>query len=200
MHEKTCRLFTSNDQSLMFPIIIFSTIAGAANFATSSFTQDPSMVKYIQVGIGCLSITTGILTTIANRLGYAGSAQAHHTASISWGKFNRLISIELSMHPNERMEVLPFMKMFRIELDRLVEQSPTIPESIIKVFVKEFKDDIDIKKPDITGEIEHTRVYTERDNLKNSDLKQLIIADLKDRIGKLPLVTQKNPVADISSA
>ena len=103
------------------------------------------------------------------------------------------------MHPNERMEVLPFMKMFRIELDRLVEQSPTIPESIIKIFVEEFKDDIDIKKPDITGDIEHTRVYSERDSLRNSDLKQLIIADLKDRISKLPLVTQKDTPVPLST-
>jgi hypothetical protein len=129
MHEKTGRMYHARDQGLMFPVIILSTIAGAANFAMNSISQNPSIQTYVQLGLGGLSITTGILTTIANRLGYASASEAHRGASISWGKFNRLIVIELALHPDERMDAFAFMKMFRIELDRLIEQSRS--ESVV---------------------------------------------------------------------
>ena len=76
MHEKTGRMYHSRDQSIMFPIIILSTVGGAANFAMNSISQDPFVQRYIQLGLGGLSMGTAILTTIANRLAY-GSAHRH---------------------------------------------------------------------------------------------------------------------------
>jgi len=144
-------------------------------------------------------MSTAILTTIANRLGYGSAAEAHRGASISWGKFNRLIVIELSLHPDERMDAFAFMKMFRVELDRLVEQSPSIPEQIINKFIYEFKEVVDIKKPDITGDLEHTRVFSDSNtrlkkiaedaaltlNLKKGILKQLVLDDLDMKIRRV---------------
>ena len=129
MHERTGRIFYQSDQSLMFPIIILSTVTGAANFALGSVVNDPTIKNYAQLGLGGLSIISGILTTIANRLGYASGSEAHRTAAISWGKFNRLIGIELSLHPKERMDAFAFMKMFRVELDRLILSSSPQPMS-----------------------------------------------------------------------
>lgn len=205
MHDKTGRMYQSRDQGFMFPIIILSTVGGAANFAMTSISQDPTIQKYIQLGLGGLSIATGILTTIANRLGYASSSEAHRGASISWGKFNRLIVIELSLHPDERMEAFAFMKMFRIELDRLIEQSPTIPEGIINNFIYEFKETLDVKKPDITGDLEHTRIFSDSNtrlkqlaqdaamtlNLKKGILKQLVLDDLDAKIRKVVASVKK---------
>ena len=199
MHDKTGRMYLTRDQGFMFPIIILSTLGGAANFAMNSISQDPTVQKYIQLGLGGLSIATGILTTIANRLAYASSSEAHRGASISWGKFNRLIVIELSLHPDDRMEAFAFMKMFRIELDRLIEQSPTIPEAVINNFIYEFKETIDVKKPDITGDLEHTQVFSDSNtrlkmiaqdvamtlNLKKGILKQLVLDDLDGKIRKI---------------
>ena len=199
MHDKTGRMYQTRDQGFMFPIIILSTLGGAANFAMNSISQDPTLQKYIQLGLGGLSIATGILTTIANRLAYASSSEAHRGASISWGKFNRLIVIELSLHPDDRMEAFAFMKMFRIELDRLIEQSPTIPEAVINNFIYEFKETLDVKKPDITGDLEHTQVFSDSNtrlkmiaqdvamtlNLKKGVLKQLVLDDLDGKIRKI---------------
>jgi hypothetical protein len=199
MHEKTGRIYHSNDQSFAFPVIVLSTIAGAANFAMGSVTQDPAIKNYIQLGLGGLSILTGIISTIGNRLAYASSSEAHRGASISWGKFNRLLVIELSLHPDERMEAFAFLKMFRIELDRLIEQSPSIPENVINMFIYEFKEYVDVKKPDITGDIEHTRVFSDNNsrlkriaeetaltlNHKKGILKQLVLDDLESKIRKI---------------
>lgn len=208
MHEKTGRMYHARDQGLMFPVIILSTIAGAANFAMNSISQNPAIQTYVQLGLGGLSITTGILTTIANRLGYASASEAHRGASISWGKFNRLIVIELALHPDERMDAFAFMKMFRIELDRLIEQSPSIPELIIRRFIYEFKEFTDVKKPDITGEIEHTSVFSDTNtrlkkiaeeaaitiSQKKGLLKQLVLDDLDVKMRKMVREAIKNPL------
>ena len=91
------------------------------------------------------------------------------------------------------------MKMFRIELDRLIEQSPTIPEAVINNFIYEFKETLDVKKPDITGDLEHTRVFSDSNtrlkqlaqdaamtlNLKKGILKQLVLDDLDAKIRKV---------------
>ena len=214
MHEKTGRMYQSRDQGFMFPIIILSTVGGAANFAMNSISNDATIQKYIQLGLGGLSIATGILTTIANRLGYASSSEAHRGASISWGKFGRLIVIELSLHPDERMDAFAFMKMFRVELDRLIEQSPTIPEAIINNFVYEFKEEIDLKKPDITGDLEHTKVFSDSGtrlkkmaedaaltlNLKKGILKQLVLDELDSKIRAVIRQTAKANVSNSSTS
>ena len=172
MHDKTTRKFHINDQSLMFPVIILSTITGAANFAINSITDDQIIKNYIQLGLGSLSIFTGILTTIANRLAYSAAAETHQMASIAWGKFNTLICVELSLEQSERMDAFAFIKVFRVELNRLIEQSPTIPETVIKEFTHTFKDKTDIKKPLVTGDIDYTHVFKNTINTTDALLNQ----------------------------
>lgn len=206
MHEKTERIFKVKDQSFMFPIIILSTVTGAANFALDSVVQGETAKTYAQLGLGTLSILTGILTTIANRLGFATGCESHRVAAISWGKFNRLICIELALHPNERMDSIAFMKMFRTELDRLIEQSPSIPDGVISSFIHEFKHFKDIKKPEIAGEMEHTKVFQASNerlkkiaqeaaltlSQKKGLLKQMVMDDLDAKVRVLAADSARN--------
>jgi hypothetical protein len=96
------------------------------------------------------------------------------------------------------MEAFSFLKMFRVELDRLIELSPPIPESIIRSFKHEFRMLADVKRPEITGAgaIEHTRAFdnsnerlkalaTEASLMiwhKKKFVKELVMADLDVRV------------------
>jgi hypothetical protein len=159
MHQKTESIFSRLNMYYTIPVIILSTLTGTANFATDAIVTGPDMKKYITFGIGAISIITGIISTVANFLRYAQGTEAHRVAGISWGKFQRFISIELALHPNERMDAMSFLKMGRIELDRLIEQSPPIPVKVIQAFMVAFEDKPDIKRPEIAGGIEHTRIF-----------------------------------------
>lgn len=199
MHEKTERIFYRADMSFMFPVIILSTITGAGNFALDSLLSDPEHQKYAQLGLGGLSILTGIISTIGNRLGYGGRSEAHKGAAIQWGKFQRLIAIELAMHPNERIDCMGFLKMCRAELDRLIEQSPTIPESVIQACKVEFAKYPKVRKPEIIGDIEKTNVFVNTEerakqlardaamliHQKKGVLKQIVLDDLEPRIQRI---------------
>jgi hypothetical protein len=170
MHEKTSALYGIRDRSFNIPVIILSGVTAGANFALNSIfgDNDKENQKWAQLGLGGASLIAGIIQTLMNFYGYAKGSEAHRLAGISWGKFNRQVCIEMRMHPDERQDSINFLKWFRIELDRLIEQSPIIPEVIVKDFNKMFKG-TDIVKPEITGILQHTRVFKDT----NSRLKRL---------------------------
>jgi len=190
MHEKTERIFYHKDLAFMFPVIILSTVTGAANFALSSVITDPTAMNYAQLGLGGLSILTGIISTIANRLAYGSGSEAHKGAAILWGKFQRLIAIELSLNPDERSDCMFFLKTCRSELDRLIERAPTIPADVIEACKIEFKHYPTVRKPEIVGDIDTTSIYDSGDarrkhiedealEQKKDQLKQFMIDDLE---------------------
>lgn len=197
MHERTEKIFSRNDRFITIPVIILSTLTGTANFGLNSiFGSDANAAHFATLAIGGVSIIAGIITTLGNFLRYAQGSEAHRVSSISWGKFNRLITVELRLNPNERMDSMSFLKICRIELDRLIEQSPPIPDTIIAAFRNEFGSSVDVKKPDIAAAIEHTKAF--KDNgarlkkmaaeaaimiaQKKGVLKQMVVSDLDIRI------------------
>jgi hypothetical protein len=194
MHEKTSTFCQERDNYFNYPIIILSGLTASANFALNSIVgDDKEMQKWAQIGLGGASLITGILQTFMNKLGYAKNTEAHRVAGISWGKFNRLICIEMSLHPDERMDCHNFLKMFRVELDRLIEQSPIITEETIKKFNEIFKNTPAVVKPEIVGILQHTKVYKDSGarlkriaaeatvalHFKRGVIKQLVVADLE---------------------
>lgn len=196
MHGKTEEKFSRANYYFTIPVIIMSTLTGTANFATNSIVSTEEQAKFVTFGIGAISLIAGIISTVANFLRYAQGSEAHRVAAISWGKFQRFISIELSLHPNERMDAMSFLKMGRIELDRLIEQSPPIPPKIVEAFMIAFRHKKDIVRPEIAGGIEHTRIFEDRDSRlakiaaeaayaiqnKKGLMRQLVLEDIDKRI------------------
>lgn len=166
MHDKYEKQATLSNLWITVPVIVLSTLTGSASFVMNSLVgDDPTANKYAQIGIGGVSIFTGILTTLGNFFRYAQSSEANRVASISWGKFQRQIAIELALHPNDRINSMDFLKFCRSELDRMIEQSPQIPDNVIEQFEKEFVNTPHLKKPDIAHGIDHTKVFKDTDNL-----------------------------------
>lgn len=200
MHDKTSREYAKYNQFMMIPIIVLSTLTGTANFGLDSiFKNDTNGKTIASLGIGGVSIITGIISTLANFLRYGQGSESHSVSSLMWAKFSRLISIEMALHPTDRMEAFAFLKMFRIELDRLVEQSPPIPESIIIQFKREFRANSEVKKPDIAGVLEHTKVYENKEERlkqvavdaslmllqKKKFFKDLVMEEIDEKVRKL---------------
>jgi hypothetical protein len=137
------------------PAITFSTISGTASFASASIPREYQ--QFAPMVIGTINIFIGILTTVQQYLKVSELKEAHRIASISWDKYARNISIELSKTPLERIDAATFLKFSRQEFDRLMESNPSIPIHIIRNFKEAFRGknheerkhfDL-IKKPDI---------------------------------------------------
>jgi hypothetical protein len=207
MHEKTSVIFGGRDRYFNIPVIILSGVTAGANFALGSIfdPDDVQNKKWAQLGLGGASLVTGIIQTMMNFYRYAQLSEAHRVAGVSWGKFNRLLCIEMNLHPDERMEAFNFLKMFRTELDRLIEQSPSIPEQVIKDFNSIFKNTADVVKPEITGILNHTRVFIDTNSrlkriaaeatvalhYKRGVIKQMVVDDLEAKTRKLAIEAAK---------
>ena len=158
MHDRTEKKFSRLNTAITIPVIILSTLTGTANFGLTSIFP-PEMAGIATLCIGGVSLITGIISTIGNFLRYAQGMESHRVASISWGKLQRKIAVELALGPHLRADSMDFLKLCRAELDRLIEQSPGIPDEVIANFIRTFKKAKDVKKPDICDEIEHTHIY-----------------------------------------
>lgn len=171
LHDQTEKKLSRANNRITIPVIILSTIVGTASVGLNGLVGDiPNGQKYGQISIGIVSLFTGILTTLGNYFRYAQNSEAHKVAAVSWGKFNRLITVELAQKPDDRMDSLDFLNICRQDLDRLIEQSPQIPNDIILAFGKEFEHQDDLNKPDICNNIEHTNIY----NNSKSRMKMMV--------------------------
>ena len=142
------------------PAITLSTITGTASFAQSSLPV--AMQSYTPAIIGTINIFIGILSTVQQYLKISELNEAHRVSAISWDKFARNIRIELAKDPNERMDAGQFLKICRMEFDRLMETSPAIPQKVViefnnafqgKIGSKERKRFDELRKPDICNTI-----------------------------------------------
>lgn len=165
MHDRCEKISARSNLWITIPVIVLSTLTGSANFMMQNLVgDDKDAQKYAQIGIGGVSIFTGILTTLGNFFRYAQNSEANRVASIAWGKFHRQVAVELRLHPKERIDSMDFLKICRADLDRLIEQSPPIPDVVIHAFEREFKDRQTLKKPDIAHGLDHTVVFVDTEN------------------------------------
>lgn len=159
LHDRTEKRFNKFNMAMTIPVIMLSTMTGTANFGMGSlFGDDQKSQRFANLAIGGVSLIAGLMTTLGNFLRFAQNMEAHRVASVSWGKFQRQVAVELALHPDERHDSMDFLKICRNELDRLIEQSPPIPEQVISKFEKQFSTST-IKKPDICNHLERTSVY-----------------------------------------
>lgn len=137
LHDKSFKKFDRQNMWFALPVIIISTITGTANFAQGSFPD--AWKEFVPLGIGFFNLSAGLITTVSQFLRVSELLEGHRAASIAYSKFSRNISVELSLPVKERTEDgSVFIANCRAELDRLIEQSPDIPEDIVNAFVKTF--------------------------------------------------------------
>jgi hypothetical protein len=171
LHDRTEKKLSAYNNAITIPVIILSTVTGTASVGLTGLVGDvPNGEKYGQIAIGMVSLFTAILTTLGNFFRYAQNSEAHRVSAVSWGKFNRLIAVELAQKPDDRMDSLDFISLCRQDLDRLIEQSPQIPDDVIERFEVEFKNEEDLERPDICNNLEHTTVY----NNSKERMKQMV--------------------------
>lgn len=150
LHMRSEKLYRKRNYSFTIPVIILSTLTGTANFAMDSFVPEEN--KQIAMAcVGGVNIFAGILSTLQNFLRYAELMEGHRVAEVSWSKFSREISVELALEPDMRKPAFDFLNVCRSEFDRLIEQSPTIDDSIIAQYNSKF-----MKKKKIKKGIENT--------------------------------------------
>lgn len=161
LHTESHIRYANQHAWFTIPTIVFSTAAGTASFAQTGFVSS-SAQYYASITTGTVNILVGILSTIQEYLKISEFKESHRVAYICWDKFARNIKVELAKTPMERADAHHFIKVSRLEYDRLMETSPIITPNIVKLFLTTFTGKSgsherlvynNLKKPDICNSI-----------------------------------------------
>lgn len=173
------------------PVIILSTLTGAANVGMDSFVpqENKSLASAI---VGSVNIFAGIISTLQNFLKVAELMEGHRIAGVSWGKLQRNIAIELALDPKRRVLQGDFLKLCRAEYDRLIEAGPLIDDNVIHQFNKKF-DNYEVSKPSICNGLDKCNIYKIDKNKKmNPDEFREGIEDIIEKEETIDDIIQVN--------
>ena len=187
MHQRSRQLQSTKNLRMKIPMIVLSTLTGTASFGLGYFFGTDEYSKTVaQMVLGSISILVGTIGTLDTFFQYAQSCEMHNTAAINWGNFQRNIEFQMKLHPNERIDAMPFLKMMQNELNRLIEQTPSILDCVLKEFRTTFKEKSDLKKPAIVDGLEHTVVHVDRsvDVLYTAGIEERVQALVKEELKK----------------
>ena len=150
MHFRAFQINKVWSLSFTLPVIVISTVTGTANFAQKTFP--PEVADFIPSVIGAFNLFAAIMTTVAQFLKVTELMESHRVTSIQYGKLSRKIKLELTLPISERTQHGDNMvEMCRAEYDRLVEQSPPVPKSVIKEFETAFPESNVFYRPELSN-------------------------------------------------
>ena len=179
MHFKAFQKYKRQSRSLTLPIIIISTVTGTANFAQQNFPA--SVITYVPFVIGAFNLFAGVLTTLLQTYKINEKMENHRVTSIQYGKLSRMIKLELMLPRNHRVhDGNDMVNLCKTEYDRLIEQSPPVPNDIILLFDQGFEKE-KFTKPELTNiyEIdmfdnaeEEKKIHTRMEEIKSENEKK----------------------------
>ena len=150
MHGRAEAYYSLRNTAVTLPTIVLSTLVGFLSGSSSSIFTEATIAS---IGIGSVSLFTGVLSTIGTFFSFAKRAEGHRIASIQYSKISRFLTIELTLPRSERIVAGDLLKMTRDSIERQLETSPPIPEAIILAFKSKFKDQKDVAIPDVANGI-----------------------------------------------
>jgi hypothetical protein len=148
MHHRTYLMYKRMSMRFTLPVIVLSTVTGTANFAQESFPL--SIRPMIPSIIGGLNLIAGLIATIMQFLKINELMENHRTAALAHGLLSRTIRLMMALPRPERKKCgIDFVDDCKAEYDRLIEQSPAVPNGILRMFEKEYPLDNVFNKPEI---------------------------------------------------
>lgn len=146
LHERSAKVFNNRGRLISIPASIIGYLSGGTILSDVLTNDSP----YLRYGLGFLTIAGGILTNLQATLSYKEMAERHRISSNAYASFFRNISAELSLEPEFRANPILYIQSKRAEFDKLTEQSPPIPDAVIKSFNATFGK-TEVHKPEITN-------------------------------------------------
>jgi hypothetical protein len=160
LHSESNQYFESLNFYFTIPNVIISTLNGSFTMSLTSLFPEPAAQKSATTLIGLISIFSAVLITMNQYVKSQQMMEAHRAAGLSYGKLYRVIMNELALRRDQRSNGLDFLKIVRVEIDRLENTAPSILPFIIRKFSVQFADK-NIEKPEIAGDLDPVSINTD---------------------------------------
>jgi hypothetical protein len=172
LHNECERVFSTRTTWIALPVIVLSTLNG---FLSGSSQMIFSNATSSSIGIGGVSLFTGVLSTIGSYFAWAKRTEAHRISAIQYQKLSRFLSIELTLPKKERIHAKDILKMMRDQVERLMEISPAIPEFILEKYKGRFKNIEGVAHPEIIDGLHKVIVNKEDNDSTDEDSKNVLV-------------------------
>jgi len=146
LHAEAEKYFALRTNWVAIPVIILSTANGFLSGSSSSMFSNPTTAS---IGLGVVSLFTGILSTLGSYFAWAKRTEAHRISAIQYQKLSRSLAIELSLPKYERVGAKDILKITKEQIERLIEISPAIPPQIIAMYKAAFPDMTLVAHPEV---------------------------------------------------
>lgn len=219
LHSKSMNYYRYKNLYISVPGAILSYVAGSVSLIFSNDTEDDNYDasynsesnsvnveknnndkynKYKYLCIGFAGIISGILSNFQEVFKYKELSEQHRISTLQHLTFFRDISTELSLHPKNRHDPIDYIKTKKVEYGKLLEQSPIIPQSIIKKFEKKFHK-VKIHKPDVATNLQTIMAYSHNSSPSDSDMEHISEWIKKRKIQKDSMIEIANSNSDCDS-
>ena len=186
LHNECEQTFSTRTTWIALPVIVLSTLNGFLSGSSQMIFSNPTSSS---IGIGGVSLFTGVLSTIGSYFAWAKRTEAHRISAIQYQKLSRFLAIELTLPKKERIQAKDILKIMRDQVERLLEISPAIPEFIQMKYKKLFKDVSGVAHPQIIGGLH--KVLINRDDV--------LVATIDEELRNVTVRSAAAPVVKILS-
>lgn len=158
LHGRSETHFSALNNRLQIPIIILSTIVGAASVGSGSLF--PGAAGLASISLGAISILVSILGMLNSHYAFGKRAEGHKLGSVQYAQIYRMVHIEMSLARKNRMAPKQLLRYIKEDLKRLMETLPRIPQYVIEDYRKEvIPSSENVSHPDVTNGVHKVIPY-----------------------------------------
>lgn len=169
LYTESERYYNNRNNYIALPVIVLSTVTGFISGSSQILFSNASTAS---IGVGGVSLFTGILSTVGSYFSWAKKAEASRITALQYSKLLKFITIELTLPKEERIRAKDMLKMIRETVERLLETSPAVPPHIIAEYKTKFHSKTDITHPEMTTGVIKLVIY--REEIDTSTTKKVI--------------------------
>lgn len=131
LYTEAEQYYSKRNTQIAIPVIVLSTVTGFVSGSSQIIFNNPSTAS---IGIGAVSLFTGILSTIGSYFAWAKKTEGCRISALQYRKLQKFITTEMTLPKIERIDAKDMLKMIRETVERLLETSPEVPKHIILLY------------------------------------------------------------------
>lgn len=169
MHSESYLLDVKKARNFLISINLLTALTGVSNIITGSYNINGFQVSWI---FGGVSIIVSSLNVLQDKLGYQQRADLHKRLANQWSMITYKIEEIIILPYSSRQDCKTFLKFIKKDINKAsLEGASSISKYIINKCYEKFKDIPSFNIPDICGQMEHTHIYNNLEDINNKSNK-----------------------------
>jgi len=137
LHYESMNFYKKLNTRYVYASILLSTFAGAGSFTTGGSSNSMGISdRYVSYLIGGVNVVISLINSFQRFTKAAEKTELHASAAMQYAMIYRFIDTELQL--SEKHQRQDLIQYARQEIDRLLSQSPAVPDRVVKAFNNAF--------------------------------------------------------------